>query len=104
MFHKDGDELNLIKLDYKKGHHNDAFEDNQQEEHGSQVDDKKSSKVNEKTAEAPKSEVPGPAVYDEDNAMTEQDAGIQTNGHVNENIDKVLEDLRGGKRYWRVTW
>ena len=36
--------------------------------------------------------------------MTEQDAGIQTNGHVNENIDKVLEDLRGGKRYWRVTW
>ena len=43
-------------------------------------------------------------MYDEDDARADPDGAIQANGQVDENIHQVLEDLRGGKRYWRVTW
>ena len=44
------------------------------------------------------------AVFEGGSGKEGVDTSTQPNGDADENIDQMLEDLRGGKRYWRVSW
>ena len=54
--------------------------------------------------EASNDVVPDAVVYEAGGGKESVDTGTQPNGNADENIDQILEDLRGGKRYWRVSW
>ena len=90
----------MIKLDYKNSKENSAFEDEEKHHH---VDASHYNKALEKDKETSDDEVPLTALH-EGGSDKGVDAGTQPNGDADENIDQTLEDLKGGKRYWRVSW
>ena len=96
----DENELDVIKLDYKNSKENKAFEDEEQHH----VDGSDYNRAPRKEEEATNDEVPEAAMYEGGNGKEGVGTGTQPNGDVDENIDQMLEDLRGGKRYWRVSW
>ena len=96
----DENELDAIKLNYKNSKENSAFEDEEQHH----VDGSDYNRSLEKNEEASNDEVPDVAVYEGGSGKEGVDSSTQPNGDTDENIDQMLEDLRGGKRYWRVSW
>ena len=74
-------------MDYKNSKENSAFEDEEKHHH----------------ADASHGKDKEASVY-EGGSCKGVNAGTQPNGDADENVDQMLEDLRGGKRYWRVSW
>ena len=91
----------MITLDYKEGTRNRAFEEDPDQEKRPPVGEYNSTKTTINHSQDFNGGIPSPAVYEEDNTSV-IDRCNPVKGDIEENIDQILEDMRGGQRYWRV--